>query len=127
MLNGMQKFKVRAGLKAHTVLEAHLSPTLNFASDCGPVSREAPHHVCSSKGSYPQTQMYPSSLATTTGAKDVLPLTPTYLFQEGIYIGHVSIPKPILGLADPIHVSTTHVVGKLSTWPDGLTVWQLTQ
>ena len=81
MLSGMQKLKVRAGLKAHTVFEVPLSPTLNFASDCGPVSfREAPHHVCSSNGSYPQTQMYPSSLATTTGAKDVLPLTSTYLF-----------------------------------------------
>ena len=80
MLSGMQKFKVRARLKAHTVFEAHLSPTCNFASDCGPVSREAPRHVRRSKGSYPQTQMYPSSLATTTGEKDVLPLTPMYLF-----------------------------------------------
>ena len=54
MLRGMQKFKMSTGLKAHTGFEAYLSPTLNFASDWGPVSfREAPQHVCSSKGSYP--------------------------------------------------------------------------
>ena len=64
MLRGMQKFKMSTGLKAHTGFDAYLSPTLNFASDWGPVSfREAPQHVCSSRGSCPQTQMHPSSSA----------------------------------------------------------------
>lgn len=42
----------------------------------------------------------PSSPVTTTGKKDFPLLTSRYLFQEGMYMGHVLTPKP-------------------STWPKG--------